>query len=162
MGDLRDGIGLLQWVKSFTNSSSVSAQAALTATVISMKLGSGANLDTFGLHCESLLQTWSSISGNDPERPGAFYYLLLHSIPDGNEGSKLHRLRVWLEDLMAEESDELADPVLFIAKFYSRAKKIGLPTSGQGQQVHVTKKKEEGEKSKVRRKATCKFCNVFR
>ena len=44
MGDLRDGIGLLQWVKSFTNSSSVSAQAALTAKVISMKLGSGANL----------------------------------------------------------------------------------------------------------------------
>ena len=49
------GIGLLEWVMSFADSGSIGAQAELHRALDRMKLQENASLDTFELHCTSML-----------------------------------------------------------------------------------------------------------
>ena len=75
-GEMRDGIGLLEWVRSFQDSeSSIASQSSLIRKVQNKKLAANATVEMLTLHCTELLQEWQKISGNHIGKPGSYYFL---------------------------------------------------------------------------------------
>ena len=130
VGEMRDGIGLLEWVRSFQDSESIASQASLIRKVQSKKLAANATIEMLTLHCTELLQEWQKITGNHIGSPGSYYFHLLESIPDGQDNSKLGIVRSWFAGLMADNSPVLADPHTFNQMLISRARTLGLSSGG--------------------------------
>jgi len=158
IGDQRDGNGLLRWVLTHgVNSSSVMAQSQLLKEVQLMKLTANPTYDAFAEHSTILLQKWRQIQTNSIAAPASFYYLLLDSIPDSNDSSKLGKLRSHLADKMADMDPCLNDVVEFVNRFCQRALNLGLP-HGQGQTVNPVINKRDGRDGDGTKKK-CKHCS---
>ena len=108
LGDLRDGVGYLHWVRSFKLDDSVAAQQGLLTYVSNAKLKyANASLTQVTKHCSDVWIAWSKIAGNKTDLPEAFYHRLLNSIPEVPETGRIARLREWVAVKITD-----SDPIL--------------------------------------------------
>ena len=130
-GGDRDGWGLWQWLKAFSDCSSHEAQATLRQTIDAAKLGATSNLDQLELHAKEMLRNWKAIDLNNISEPASFYHQLLHSIQVvPSAPTLLNDVRKWLITSMEDTTTELyRTPSMMVARMIVYAKLIGLPHS---------------------------------
>ena len=150
-GTVRDGQGLLKWLKGLHDSSGSSEQDDLQVKLANMKLQSHANIMQVEQHCIDMLSTWERVIGNDISEPASFNWRLLHSLPPGTH--PIGALRAWLADKITDNASEmLRTPETLIDKVVKHVKNIGVPDpgSGSGSSAFVTSQSNK-----------CKSCDCF-
>ena len=97
-GALADGDGFVAYVRSFADLSSVESQALLQLKVIQSRLPPDASRNQLLAHCVRLLERWTSILGNDRNKPLAYYKQLLTSLPAAPLTSPMVLVRHWFAE----------------------------------------------------------------
>ena len=133
MGDMRDGVGYLQWVRSFRLADSIVVQQGLLTLASNAKLSSSASLTQVTNHCSNLWINWSKITGNNTDLPDAFYHCLLNSIPEVPEHGKFARLRDWVAVKITDRDPLLLTPSAFLNRITVHASGLGV-VDGHGVQ----------------------------
>ena len=156
-GGDRDGWGLWQWLKQWSDSSTHEAQASLRQLIDAARLSSTANLDQLELHVNDMLRNWVAIDTNDITKPASFYHLLLHSLQVvAASPTLLNDVRKWLITSTIDSKSELfLKPKLMMALMINYAKLIGLPRS-QGSLLALHNEKQT---EKLRMRNNCKTCD---
>ena len=156
-GGDRDGWGLWQWLKAFSDCSSHEAQSTLRQLVDAVKLGATSNLDHLELHAKELLRNWKAIDLNNVNEPASFYHQLLHSIQVvASAPTLLNDVRKWLITSMEDTATvEYRTPSMMVERMIVYAKHIGLPHS-QAALLSVVRTGEQRQ----RMRNDCTVCDM--
>ena len=157
-GGDRDGWGLWQWLKQWSDSSTHEAQASLRQLIDAARLSSTANLDQLELHANDMLRNWVAIDSNDITKPAPFYHLLLHSLQVvATSPTLLNDVRKWLITSTIDSKSELfLKPKVMMTLMINYAKLIGLPRS-QGSLLAMHN--EKNTETRTRMRNNCKTCD---
>ena len=138
---VRDGRGLLLWIESHNDCSSISEQNKIQMKLSNFNLAPSsphATINTVILekHCTDLLSLWKKVASNDIRSPASFNWRLLSSISPtagwGGSGEALVRLRDWFADKVSDNTAPwLNDPALCIEKVIDHARFIGMKDDSQ-------------------------------
>ena len=146
LGDLRDGVGYLQWVRSFKLDGSIAAQQGLLTYVSNAKLNANASLTQVTKHCSDLWISWTKIAGNKTDFPTeAFYHRLLNSIPEVPETGKTARLREWVAVQITDSDPILLSPSAFLDRITHHATRLGIAEASH--QVNAAVGREGGQRN---------------
>ena len=77
---VRDGCGLIKWVRRFANKQTLKAQTTLRTKVDAAAISSACTLTQLETHSKGLLRDWAEIESNILAEPKAFYHRLVQSI----------------------------------------------------------------------------------
>ena len=157
-GGDRDGWGLWQWLKQWSDSSTHEAQASLRQLIDAARLSSTANLDQLELHANDMLRNWVAIDSNDIAKPAPFYHLLLHSLQVvATSPTLLNDVRKWLITSTIDSKSELfLKPKVMMTLMINYAKLIGLPRS---QASLLAMHNEKNTETRTRMRNNCKTCD---
>ena len=157
---LRDGRGLLDWVRSHADTSGFDAQQGLIKRLQQFKLQPGSDLNKLEVHMTSLYSTWKKIDGNTSDRLGNMWMIMLNSLPSEPQGSHLTLVRAKLAELMSSSSGLLGSPPELIQSVVRHASNLGLPRkpiSSSGAEAVLAL----GAEQKEQKVNDCASCDIF-
>ena len=130
--ELRDGIGLWNWVNSFFDLSGFAAQSKIAMQVNDAKIKDTITLTELELFVNTLLERWCLIKGNDRQQPATFNQILLRSFPSVDKNMTVTALRLWLAEEISKDpsvSPNVTDPDRLNAALVLKASQLGLQQS---------------------------------
>ena len=131
VGDLRDGVGLINWARAFGSTTDVTAQLKLSADLAKYpSLNSDATVADITQHAFELYDLWLLVGNHREDEPSSFYVKLLQTFPVTPPSALVVTLRSYYADLLSQENAVLAKPWDLILRLISHADMLGIAAGG--------------------------------
>ena len=133
-GDLRDGIGLLNWIENMYDQTPEQGQITIQNAIKQITIDTRTSQMQLLKSLLDLLSLWKRIGSNkesDPVKLDDFYLLLLSKLPTAPIEAPIVRLRSWFAEKHFEKASFLTNVRLTIERLCEFGSKLGVPVGSR-------------------------------